>query len=48
MGIFETILTKQSKFRDSQNDLIQFMAGATFGGIFLYWAVWTWNLIVLA
>lgn len=47
MGIFQAILSKHFRFDHSHDDLIQFMAGAAFGCMFLYCAVWTWSLIVL-
>jgi len=37
-----------SKLSRNRNDLLEFIAGATFGVMFLCWTVWTFKLIVLS
>lgn len=46
MGIFETLRSNRSSFGQNRDDLIQFVAGAAFGIMFLTWTFWTWHLIV--
>ena len=46
MGIFKKLVLNNSEF-GQDDDLLQFVFGASFGLLFLCWTVLTWKLFVL-
>ena len=47
MGIFKKLVSNHPNLGGDGDELIQFISGASFGLLFLWWTVLTWKLFVL-
>ena len=47
MGIFKKLVSNHPDMGHDGDDVTQFVYGASFGLLFLWWTVLTWKLFVL-
>jgi len=47
MRFFKNFGSDHPSLIQNRDDVIQFLAGAALGVVFVYWAIWTFQLIVL-